>query len=115
MNHVRVEPAGVEIEIRPGETLLDAAWREGYRWPTTCFGQARCTCCHVVVKAGDQNVLPISDSDERATVARLSRLLYRGDARGLRLACRMSVAGHAVVEQHDFRGERRSDLELPHP
>jgi 2Fe-2S ferredoxin len=103
---VRVEPAGVEIDIRSGETLLDAAWRNGYSWPTTCRGQARCTSCHVLVAAGAERTTPSVDPEEQAAIARLRRLWYR-DAQMVRLACRMSVTGDVVVEQHQFRAEHQ--------
>ena len=42
MRVVRVEPAGVDIPVDDGETLMAAAVRAGYRWPTVCGGQAQC-------------------------------------------------------------------------
>ncbi len=44
---VRVEPLGVSIEVARGETLMAAAERQGYRWPTVCHGQALCTVCFI--------------------------------------------------------------------
>jgi 2Fe-2S ferredoxin len=105
---VRVEPAGVEIGVRSGETLLDAAWRNGYRGPTTCYGQARCTACHVLVVGGGERTSPMSDLDEQGAIARLRRLWYREEPR-VRLACRMTVIGDVVVEQRQFRAERRNE------
>jgi ferredoxin len=42
---VRVLPLDVEIGVRPGESMLAAAQRQGYFWPTRCRGQALCTSC----------------------------------------------------------------------
>ena len=39
---VRVEPAGIELDVAPGETVMAAAVRTGYRWPTVCGGLAEC-------------------------------------------------------------------------
>jgi hypothetical protein len=37
---VRVEPLGVDIDVRPGESIMAAAQRGGYYWPTQCHCQA---------------------------------------------------------------------------
>jgi len=113
---VRVEPAGLEIEVRPGETLFDAAWREGYDWPTICLGQALCTHCHIRLLSADAAALSPIEKDERLALQRVARRLYKLDMTGLRLACQMEIfAGDLVVEQRTFRGERRPDAESPEP
>lgn len=103
-----MEPAGVEIGVAESETLFDAAWREGYDWPTVCFGQAQCTHCHVRVTAGADNTRPSSEPNEAALVRRIGRRLYGGDEAGIRLACRLHVTGEVVVERTDFTGSKRS-------
>lgn len=104
---VRVEPSGLEIRVRPGETLFDAAYREGYDWPTICFGQALCTHCHVRLLDADSAVLTPIEKDEQLALQRVARRLYRNDKTGVRLACQMKViSGDLVVEQRTFRGER---------
>jgi|HubBroStandDraft_6_1064221.scaffolds.fasta_scaffold92359_2 2Fe-2S ferredoxin len=37
---VRVEPLGVDIDVRPGESIMAAAQRSGYYWPTHCQAMA---------------------------------------------------------------------------
>ena len=97
---VRVQPCGAEIEVRSGETLFDAAFRLGIRWPTVCYGQARCTACRVSVLAGHAN-LAAPDELERAALERIpSRLRGSG---ALRLACQLRVSGDAVVEQRTVK------------
>jgi ferredoxin len=93
---VRVEPCGARIELEGGETLFDAAYRLGIRWPTVCYGQARCTACRVSVLAGhDQLCEP--ETLELAALERIPARL-RGDA-PVRLACQLRARGDAVVEQ----------------
>jgi ferredoxin len=104
----RVEPAGIEVKVRPRETLFDAAWREGYRWPTLCYGQMKCTFCHVRVLEGENQLSP-AEPGERVMITRVSNRLYDADTRSIRLACQLHVAGDIVVEQRAFRGERRDD------
>ena len=99
---IRVEPLGVEIRVQPGETLIDAAWREGYEWPTLCFGQLQCTLCHVIVRDGAENLSAIGPEEAQA----MHSLLGRGGKRDLsncRLACCVQVHGPAVVEKDGVR------------
>ena len=104
---VRVEPSGIEITVRPDETLFDAACRAGYDWPTICFGQALCTHCHVRLLDADSAVLTPVEKDERLALQRVARRLYRNGQAGIRLACQMKIiSGDLVVEQRAFRGER---------
>ncbi len=99
---VRVQPLDVDIEVRPGETLIEAAWREGYEWPTVCYGQAECTACHVVVVEGVDNLSDVGRDEEKALELVRSSGLRNLDAR--RLACRLQFHGPAIVEK---RGVRR--------
>jgi ferredoxin, 2Fe-2S len=97
MPSVRVEPEGFVLTVESGETLIEAAWRLGYVWPTTCYGKAECTMCHVEVVAGAENLSALGD-EEAAALAVLGRR-----ANGLRLACRLQLAGDAVVRKRGVR------------
>ena len=46
---VRVEPSGITLDVRDGETVMAAARRAGYRWPTICGGLADCGACALEV------------------------------------------------------------------
>lgn len=98
---VRVRPLEVDIEVEPGETLIEAAWREGYFWPTVCYGQAECTACHVVVLAGAEHVSDIGPDEEKALELLRSSGLRNLDGR--RLACRLEVHGPVTVEKRGVR------------
>ncbi len=91
---VRVEPAGLEIQVGPGEALMQAAIRQGYRWPTICDGRADCGVCFVRVRAGDDRLSPRTREE--------SDLLgefrpTKSDPAASRLACRLFVHGDGVV------------------
>ena len=45
-------PIGADIEVPEGESLLSAAQRAGFKWPTVCGGRAECTVCFVMVESG---------------------------------------------------------------
>jgi 2Fe-2S ferredoxin len=98
---VRVEPLGADIEVLPGEALAEAAWRLGYWWPTTCWGQADCMLCRVVVTGGDDLVVPADDEEQEAMRVRLPSSARRP---GVRLACRLRVTDDGVtVEKSGVR------------
>jgi ferredoxin, 2Fe-2S len=99
---VRVEPLGAVLDVLDGETLIEAAWRQGYYWPTICQGNARCTQCSIEVMEGLEN-LGQPDRDERVTMQlRLALQLNRLQDR-LRLACRVRPTGNAVVKKAGVR------------
>jgi 2Fe-2S ferredoxin len=81
---VIVEPSGVAIQVEQGESLMTAAARAGYKWPTVCHGKAECTVCFVVADDPDAFIDP-----EPAELAGLEmfagRAVYEGKV--LRLAC----------------------------
>jgi 2Fe-2S ferredoxin len=81
---VTVEPSGVAIHVEDGESLMAAAQRAGYRWPTICHGKAECTVCFVV--AQDPNAFTDPEPVELAGLEMFAgRALYEGKV--LRLAC----------------------------
>jgi 2Fe-2S ferredoxin len=101
MAEVFVEPAGLTIAVEPDETLAESAWRQGYSWPTICWGNAECTACAVLVKSGDEVTVPADAEEEDALRLRLPRHLRRPETR---LACRLKFTGDgAVVEKKGVR------------
>lgn len=104
---VRVEPAGVVIGVMTGETLFDAAYREGYDWPTVCAGQGTCSRCHVRVLQGADQVTPaVVPEPEQRVIKRVAQRNYENKTEGIRLACQIEFAADVTVEQLVFRGER---------
>lgn len=89
-----MQPAGFEIGVEAGETLAEAAWRLGYWWPTSCWGQADCMLCFVRVLSGEPGVVPPAEEELSQMADRLPASA-RGDT--TRLACRLRVTGPGVV------------------
>lgn len=128
---VTVEPWGITFDVRPDETLFDAAARHGWQWPTNCYGQCRCTVCHVRVIDGAEALGEPADA-ELAVLETLRRTVYQKEPDViLRLACQTRPHGDARVEQrrspepvrpaaatavtgHDDEADSRSDSEVPH-
>ena len=98
---VRVEPAGLDIAVGDGETVMHAAERAGYRWPTVCHGQAVCTTCFFEVIRGDRNLLPAGDVERAALATSPAQLVPREHE--IRLACQARVCGDVTVRKLGVR------------
>jgi ferredoxin, 2Fe-2S len=92
VSSVRVEPAGVEFDVRPKESVIAAAWRAGFQWPTTCWGQAECGVCAMEILEGAE----LLDPTGKVESDRL-RSLPRREGGGRRLACQTRVVGAGTV------------------
>jgi ferredoxin len=97
---VHVEPIGVTFDLGGDETLIAAAWRAGYYWPTVCGGRAECTACHVVIDGGAANAVP-PDPVEILVLAPVAA--RRGPEVTIRLACRLKVRGLVRVSKKAVR------------
>lgn len=95
---MRVEPAGVDIDVRPGETLMQAAWRAGYDWPTLCYARGTCTACRCEVLEGLHRLSERTEA-EVAMAAALDRRVRRANPRRVRLACQVSITGDITVRK----------------
>jgi 2Fe-2S ferredoxin len=89
---VLVEPVGATFEVGPKESVIQAAWRAGFQWPTTCWGQAECGVCAMEVLAGGQILSPVGPAE----AARL-RALPRREGGTRRLACQAKLVGPGTV------------------
>jgi 2Fe-2S ferredoxin len=95
---VHVEGSDLDLVAEEGETIIEAAWRLGYYWPTVCWGQARCTACYVKVTQGAENLGPIPPDEEDALDTWLPRSARAGPGE-VRLACRARVLGEVTVQK----------------
>jgi ferredoxin, 2Fe-2S len=93
---VEVRPLGVRIRVAEAETIFEAAWRNGYSWPTRCYGQAQCTFCCLEVECGASHALQ-PEKEERLVLDRIRRV--RASDAPFRLACRMKINGDVVVKK----------------
>lgn len=92
---VTIEPLGVTIAVRPGETLMAAAQRQGLKWPTLCRGNAQCGYCFVRVREGAVGLPPPTEREMRAIG--LAPLAQTDET--VRLACQLAPAADLVVER----------------
>ncbi len=77
--------------MHDGETLMAAAERSGYRWPTVCGGLAECGTCAVRIVGAAPDGLPPPAAPEADRLATLPDRKLHPDA-GFRLACQLRPA-----------------------
>ncbi len=84
-------PEGAVIEAEVGETVLDAALRNGIEIEHACEKSCACTTCHVVVREGFASLEPSDELEDDML----------DKAWGLepcsRLSCQVLVAGEDLV------------------
>ncbi len=88
---VRIEPSGHEYETAPGETILEAALREGFHLPYSCRNGACGTCKGRImagtVTHGRYEGKALSETEKAA---------------GLALFCRAVPSGPVVIEAREI-------------
>jgi 2Fe-2S ferredoxin len=101
---VTVEPSGARLELRAGESLMDAAHRYGYGWPSICGGDAECRACHVFIRQGADNLVP-PERLEADSLAALARAGAGTPMAGpdVRLACQLQAHGPATVLKRGWK------------
>jgi limonene-1,2-epoxide hydrolase/ferredoxin len=101
-----VEPSGAVLEVVHGESLMRAAQRLGYRWPTLCHGEGSCTICAVeVLENPDGLALPRAAETEALRFCNVAPLA----AGPVRLACQARVRGDVVVRKKGVKPLHPSD------
>lgn len=92
MPEVTFVPDHRTIEVKAGQTLLQAALKAGIPHTHACGGSARCTTCRVLVTDGSGNC-----SDPTWKETRIVRKL--GFNQSFRLACQTKVQGDMTVRR----------------
>jgi ferredoxin, 2Fe-2S len=98
MPAVRVLPADAVVEVAAGESLMAAAQRQGWLWPTVCGGDCDCGTCWVVVEDGAGHASAM-EANERATLAKG----MKANEPRARLACQIRVTGPMVVTRRSVK------------
>jgi 2Fe-2S ferredoxin len=98
---VRVVPGGPEFTVIIGESIMTAAERHGFRWPTVCHGNGDCLACRVRVLEGAGHLSEASEGEtQRLEPIRQRQRSLVGE---WRLACQARVLGDVVVEKRGVR------------
>jgi 2Fe-2S ferredoxin len=64
MPRVRFEPDGIEIEVKAGTTILQAAEQAGARLGSACGGVCACSTCHVYITEGLDSLSEMEEAEE---------------------------------------------------
>jgi 2Fe-2S ferredoxin len=64
MPWVRFEPDGIEIEVKAGSTILQAAEQAGAHLGSACGGVCACATCHVYVTEGLDGLSEVDACEE---------------------------------------------------
>jgi len=80
-------PRDVTVQVRRGDTILDAALDNGIDLPHECGGNCACTTCHVLVEAGLECLSPMEEVERERLMTAEGWTAYS------RLACQAIVLG----------------------
>jgi ferredoxin len=108
VHRARVEPHGIDLDVKDGQTIFRVANELGLKWPTRCGGASSCTLCTMIVLDGVDHLSKAAE-EERFLCAPLARREGVEPTR-LRMACAAKVRGPVVVQPRyplgeDFSGE----------
>lgn len=103
MARLRIEPAGVEVLVEDGETVLDAATRAGLSWRSLCGGHAECRTCFFTVRSDPAALSPMARREADALSLVAPTLAALGPAR---LACQARVTADAVIYKVGVRARQ---------
>jgi 2Fe-2S ferredoxin len=98
---IRVEPLGRDLECQADESVLQAAERAGYCWPTICHGDGDCKICWFTIEQGADSFPPPDDFEaEQLRSTPATRLVTN---KVVRLACQARPHGDAVVTKRGVK------------
>ncbi len=85
---VTLGPSGIEVDVRPGQSLLDAAREHDIRIASVCGGQGTCGKCRVLIQGPVEDPLPVE----------LVHISQPDLNRGVRLACQTRPLPGQIVK-----------------
>lgn len=114
MPRVTIQPANVELQVNDGESVAEAAWRQGYVWPTQCWGQADCMTCFTKIIDGELSAVPAEQFELDAKRFKMADKFKSSPL--IRLACQLRCTGNdLVLEKKGFRPAEAEDNNMVDP
>lgn len=98
---IQVEPTGISFETNDDETIMAAAIRNGYTWPTNCGGQGTCKTCVFMILEGEDNLTEIEPWEATALDSVIDVL--PNAEKGWRLACQAKATGDVRLKKIGVR------------
>jgi len=102
---IAVEPSGAVFDIHDDETVIQAAWRNGYTWPTICGGAGTCKTCVFLTLEGAENLRPIEPWEDEG-LRSIAATLPANRGQGWRLACQAKVSGDIRLRKAGVRRQQ---------
>jgi ferredoxin len=93
---VLVMPLNATFDVLAGETVMKAASRHNYYWPTVCGGRGECAACALVIEQGIDNAGPV-------TAAERLQLACVAPHSTERLACQLTISGSIRARKNGVR------------
>ena len=62
--HEELCPKGIELDVKPGTTICDAALQNGIEIEHACEKACACTTCHVIVRKGFNSLNELEEDEE---------------------------------------------------
>lgn len=94
-------PSGVQADVAPGTTVLDAARRVGVDIDSTCGGRGLCGRCQITPSLGEFAKWGITSTEDAVSPWTSSESAYKGRRQitaGNRLGCQATVITNVVVD-----------------
>lgn len=95
MPKIRFLPANIEVDVKVGTAILDAALDNNIQIDHNCGGNCACSTCHIIIEGGYDSLEEMSEDesdmlDEAEELTKMSRL-----------ACQAKVTQDLVVRIPD--------------
>ncbi len=95
-----VQPSGISFDVREGESILAAAFRNDVAWPTRCLGKASCRQCFFEIVADAEGVSPVGRLERDAL---RSVIAQPEPGAVVRLACQTRLQADVTVRKAGVR------------
>lgn len=103
---IKFLPQDIEVEVQPGQSVLNVAQENGISIRSVCKGVPSCAECRVSIVEGVNNVLPPMDTE-----LDLIGTAHFVDNR--RLSCQMRCFGDLVVDLQEHVGKGMGNAKQP--
>lgn len=94
---ILVEPSNVSFDPFENETIMTAALRNGYSWPTICEGRGTCKTCVFQIMDGESNLEDMGSWEAEALASITDSL--PGARASWRLACQAKATGNVRIRK----------------
>jgi 2Fe-2S ferredoxin len=84
------------VEVKEGETILQASVDNHIDLPHACGGNCSCTTCHVIVRQGEENLSEIEEEEDNRLDMAAGLTIHS------RLGCQARICGDVIVEVSKF-------------